>query len=273
MEFLLWTLGPAVLLAVGNILQKIGLERVAHKVHVKRPGEWVRTVIQNLPWWCGIGVAAVATIAYFGALGRYNISLVQPMMSLNPVLTVLAGWLFLKENLDKRTALATLLVVLGLSFAGFLHGEASGHESESNLTVFTLAVLASIGLVRLFIHNIEARKSLIGGIGFGLSAVFMKSLEGHYFFHGGTFSMALAVDPGLVIRALAFVVTYLIGFVYMQVALTHGRALFVIPLTAAIGMLIPTLAGIIVFLEPCGAAKICAVSLVALGSALFVKLR
>jgi drug/metabolite transporter (DMT)-like permease len=258
---------------LGNILQKIGLERVAHKVHVKRPGEWVRTVIQNLPWWCGIGVSSIATIAYFGALGRYNISLVQPMMSLNPVLTAIAGWLFLKETLDRRTAVAIFIVVLGLGFAGMLHGEAHGEESEQYLAFFTIACAVGIGLVRLLIHNVEARKSLIAGVGFGLSAVFMKSLEGHYLFHGGTFSLALVVDPGLVLRGIGFVITYLLGFVYMQVALTHGRALFVIPLTSAIGMLVPTLAGIVVFQEPFGAAKLCAVGLVALGSALFIKLR
>jgi len=273
MTFLLWTFGPAILLAFGNILQKIGLATIAHQVHPKRPMQWVRTVVLNVPWWGGIIVSAVATIAYFGALARYNISLVQPLMALNPVLTALAGWIFLKEHLDRRTAIAISVVVFGLCMAGFLHGEAHGQENTWHLWIFTAILGFSIGLVRVFIHNIEARKSLIAGVGFGLSAVFVKSIEEHFKVHGSVLDSALLFDPGILTRGLAFVVTYLVGFIYLQVAMTHGRALLVVPLTSAIGMLVPTLAGLIVFQEPFGPLKFAAVGLVALGSALFVRLR
>jgi uncharacterized membrane protein len=273
MTFLLWTLGPAILLAIGNILQKIGLAKIAHHVHPKRPIEWARTVVQNLPWWGGIGISAVATIVYYGALARYNISVVQPLMAFNPVLTALAGWLFLKEHLDRRTGVAITIVVLGLCFAGFLHGEVKGSENSLYLWVFAFALCVGIGAVRLFIHNVEARKSLIAGIGFGLSAVFMKSLEEHFQIRESTLTPALLFDLAMLSRALAFIATYLIGFIYLQVALTHGRALLVVPLTSAIGMLVPTLAGLVVFQEPFGILKISAVGLVALGSALFVRLK
>jgi len=281
--FLAWTLGPAALLAVSNILQKVGLDRVAHRVHTHRPGEWVRTVAQNLLWWCGIAIAAVATVGYYGALGRYNISLVQPLMALNPVLTALVGWWILKEHMDRRTGWAIVLVVVGLGCAGLLHGEARGQEHQMRMLVF---VAVSVGLalsVRFVVFNVEARKSLIAGVGFGLSAVLMKSLEEHFHFHGGgnlqgsdwlgapLWQVIGHVD--IFLRAAGYVASYIIGFIYMQVALTHGRALLVIPLTSAIGMLVPTLAGILVFQEPCGFAKLGAVGLVMLGSALFVRLK
>jgi uncharacterized membrane protein len=271
MTFLLWTLIPAMLLAISNILQKIGLDTVAHKVHTHRPWEWIKTVVRNYPWWGGIGIAAVATVGYYAAIGKYNISLVQPMMALNPVLTALAGWLFLKEHLDRRTAVAIGLVVIGLCFAGFLHGEARGSESATMLWVFSASCLVFVGAVRFFIHSEEVRKSLIGGVGFGLSAVLMKSLETHYL-AAGSLGNAL-VDLPTLARALGYVATYLLGFVYLQVALTFGRALFVIPLTSAIGMLIPSIAGIVVFQEPFGWAKLTALGLVGFGSAMFVRFR
>ena len=284
MAFLLWTLGPAALLALANILQKVGLDRVAHQVHVKRPGEWVRTVASNLVWWSGIAIAAVATIGYYGALGLYNISLVQPMMALNPVLTALMGWLIVKEHLDRRTAAAIALVVTGLVCAGLLHGEAHGQESGSMLIGFTVLFTLALGAVRLFVHNFEARKSLISGIGFGVSAVMMKSLEAHFILDGGAQlhgvsdwlgapALHILADPGILLRAVGFVATYVTGFIYMQVALTHGRALFVVPLASAIGMLVPTFAGVTVFQEPLGVAKAFAIVLVSLGSALFVRLK
>lgn len=276
--FLLWTLGPAILLAVSNILQKIGLDRVAHKVHTHRPKEWVYTVIQNFPWWCGIGIAAVATVVYFGALGRYNISLVQPLMAFNPVLTALAGWLLLKEHMDRRTGIAILFVVFGLAVAGLLHGEAKGVESVPRLWSFVAFFALFVVGVRFVVHNQEPRKSLIAGVGFGLSGVLMKSLEEQFMAHGGAnlhldTAWQIVGNWDVMSRALGFVITYLMGFVYMQVALTHGRALLVIPLVSAVGMLVPTLAGITVFQEPVGPAKLIAISLVALGSALFVRLK
>lgn len=282
MTFLLWTIGPAIALAIANILQKVGLSRIAHQIHPTRPIEWVRLVAQNWIWWSGIALAGVATVAYFGALARFNISLVQPLMALNPVLTVLMGWLLLKEHLDRRTGLAIGIVVLGLVIAGFLHGESKGVESPMRLWIFSAACFVILVPAQWRIHHEESRKSLIAGVGFGLSSVFMKSLEEHFWNAGGAHLHGASDWLGMPLlqvlsvtdvwtRALAFVVTYLTGFLLMQVALAHGRALFVIPLVSAVSMLIPSLAGIIAFQEPFGLVKLVAIGLVALGSGLFIR--
>lgn len=282
MTFLLWTLGPAIALAIANILQKVGLTRISHRIHPKRPVEWVKLVAQNGIWWSGIALAGVATVGYFGALARYNISLVQPLMALNPVLTVLIGWFLLKEKMDRRTAVAISVVVLGLMMAGFLHGEHKGIESPARLWIFSAACFLLLLPAQWRVHHDESRKSLIAGVGFGLSSVFMKSLEEHFWSAGGSSLHGISDWLGMPLlhvisnldvwtRALAFVGTYLTGFILMQVALAHGRALFVIPLVSAVSMLVPTLAGIVAFQEPFGAVKIIAIALVALGSALFIK--
>lgn len=282
MSFLIWTLGPAIALAIANILQKVGLSRIAHRIHPTRPVEWVKLVAQNWVWWSGIALAAVATVAYFGALARFNISLVQPFMALNPVLTVLIGWLVLKEHLDKRTAVAVSVVVFGLVLAGFLHGEHKGIESPSKLWVFSAVCFLAVLAMRWKVHHDESRKSLIAGVGFGLSSVFMKSLESHFWNDGGSQLQGISdwlgmpllhvlVMPDVWTRTVAFVGTYLTGFVLMQVAMAHGRALFIIPLVSAVSMLVPSLAGIIAFQEPFGVIKLVAIGLVALGSGLFIR--
>ncbi|HSQ42488.1 MAG TPA: DMT family transporter [Fibrobacteraceae bacterium] len=284
MEFFFWTLGPAALLALGNILQKIGLSRIAHLMHPKRPLEWIAMTARNSLWWIGIVVSAVATIGYFGALGKYNLSLVQPLMALNPVLTALVGWLCLKEHLDTRTGWGIFFVVAGLVFTG-VHGKEM-HGVESNTILWAYATLLAMVIlgVRLLVHMFEARKSVIGGIGFGLSALFMKSLEGHFVALGGLnlqgagewFGPAgrtILSQPEIWGRFLGFTLAYGLGFVYTQVGLTQGRALFVVPLSAAVGMLVPSVAGILVFQEPCGPLKTLAIALILLGSLLFVRLR
>ncbi len=268
--FFLWTLLPALLFAVSNLLQKVGLDKA--QTHAMGHGAWshIKSVLQNVAWWSGIILAFFGTLGYYGALARYNISLVQPLMALNPVLTALGGWWLLKEHLDRKTLLAISVVVLGLSFAGALHRETAGIESSHALWLFGLFFLLCVGLLQLFLRHTESRQSLIAGIHFGLSAVFMKSMESIISLGGG-FDWSDPFDSRVWTRGLAYVGTYLWAFFSMQIALAKGRSLLVVPLVSAMGMFVPSLAGILVFQEPAGAPKIAALLLVLLGSLLFIK--
>lgn len=270
--FFLWTLLPALLFAISNLLQKVGLDKA--QTQVNGSGAWanVKSVLQNLAWWAGIGLAFFGTLGYYGALARYNISLVQPIMALNPVLTAIGGWWLLKEHLDRKTVLAISLVVLGLSFAGALHGESAGKESSPALWIFGALLLTLVILLQLFLKHTETRQSAIAGIHFGLSAVFMKSME-TIISAGGGFDWSDPLNPQVWTRGIAYVGTYLWAFFSMQIALAKGRSLLVVPLVSAVGMLVPSLAGILVFQEPAGAPKIAALFFVLLGSLLFMKTR
>jgi multidrug transporter EmrE-like cation transporter len=116
-------------------------------------------------------------------------------------------------------------------------------------------------LCALFIYvNAEISLSICAGAGFGLSAVFYKSIS-----FDGLF------PPPVDLRLLVFAVLYMAAFVCLQVGLRRGRALFVIPLSAAVGLIVPTFGGIIIFGEPANVPKIAALCFVAVGSVLFVK--
>ena len=71
-------------------------------------------------------------------------------------------------------------------------------------------------------------------------------------------------------RALGYVVTYGIAFLYSQISFSRGRALFIIPFSAAVGAAVPTLAGALVFSEAFPLGKAISVALVLTGAALFV---
>jgi len=203
-------------------------------------------------------------------LAQYNMSLVQPMMALNPVLTALGGWVILKEHLDRRTALAIFFVMIGITFAGTLSGEQPGHEFELFLWIFTAIVVAVLVSLRFLVKQFETRKAVIGGVCFGLSAIFMKSLTALPVVKSDA-GLHLLLDGQVFIRLVLFVVTYLAGFSYTQMGMTQGRALFIVPLSSALGMLVPSLAGIVVFGEPLSWAKGTALVLVTLGSLLFIR--
>ena len=106
------------------------------------------------------------------------------------------------------------------------------------------------------------------GVGFGLSAAFYKSLAMDFDLDNIEFSSVanLLVD----FRTLGYIATYGIAFLYSQVSFSRGRALFIIPFSAAVGAAVPTLAGALVFYEAFPMGKVVSVSLVLIGACLFI---
>lgn len=268
MLFLLLTLGPAVLFACGNIFEKDGISHIAKQTTFKTPVKFFKRIFQNFHWWCGISCSGLATIGYYIAMAKYDLSLVQPMMVLNPVLTALFGFWFLKEKLTKRIICAIVCVFLGLLLSSRNMGENSGEQNLGALWAFTLGIVLIAVVFSLLRHDKESSDSLIIGAGFGLSAAMYKSITMDISLEtiGLETLKALLVDA----RAWAYAVIYTIAFIYSQVAFSRGRALFIIPCSAAVGAAVPILAGAFVFNEHFPPNKIVSVSLVLLGSVLFI---
>ena len=269
MLFLLLTIGPAFLFACGNILEKSGVSTVGKRTGgTSKPWELFKGVITNKFWWFGFGCSVLATVGYYIAMARYDLSQVQPMMVLNPVLTALMGFCILKEALTKRIVVAICFVVAGLLYSVESLGESTAAQNVSMLWIYS-GVLCGVTLVlHLFVKNREMVDSLIMGVGFGLSAAFYKSLAMDFDLdHIDVSSVAnLLVD----FRTLGYVATYGIAFLYSQISFSRGRALFIIPFSAAVGAAVPTLAGALVFSEAFPIGKIVSVALVLTGAALFV---
>jgi uncharacterized membrane protein len=71
-------------------------------------------------------------------------------------------------------------------------------------------------------------------------------------------------------RTLGYIATYGIAFLYSQISFSRGRALFIIPFSAAVGAAVPTLAGALVFSEAFSLGKVISVTLVLIGACLFI---
>jgi drug/metabolite transporter (DMT)-like permease len=247
--FFLLTLSSAIGLAFGNILESIGL----------RGANSVKSLAKNKFWLGGLFLSIVATLLYYAAMAKYNISLVQPFMALNPALTAILGWKILGEKMSRKIAFAIVLIFLGLLIDGTLAGEASGGlHSEKTLWIYAGAVLSLIAVFCLIFRTAEIRDSLCAGAGFGLSAVFYKSI-----------SLDGLFPPPVDLRIFAFSVLYIAAFICSQVGLRRGRALFVIPLSAAVGLIVPVFGGIVVFGEPFPPQKIIVILLIAIGLACY----
>lgn len=263
--FFALTLTAATALAVANILERVGLRYTGNCHSLKNPFQFIKALLCNVPWWVGIGLSALGTVGYYAAMGLYNISLVQPLMALNPMLTALLGWRFLHERMNVRIGVAIAAVFLGLVLGGTQAGEAPGVLIQSSLWIFAGAAVILWLLIRISPLTLEVKDSFSMGMGFGLSAVFYKSMVGEWF--GGHDGSVWQIVN---IRGLLFIGFYGLGFVYSQVGLSRGRALFVIPLSSAVGTLLPILGGVWVFTEPFPMIKMISTGCVLLGTLLFV---
>jgi drug/metabolite transporter (DMT)-like permease len=248
--FFLLTLSSAVGLAFGNILESVGL----------RAASSVRSLACNKFWLGGLFLSVIATLLYYAAMDKYNISLVQPFMALNPALTAILGWKVLGEKMTRKIAFAIILILCGLLIDGTLAGEATGDYSEKMLWIYSSAVLALLAVFCFVFRKSEIRDSLCAGVGFGLSAIFYKSI-----------SLSGLFPPPIDERIFIFAVLYIAAFICSQLGLRRGRALFVIPLSAAVGLIVPTLGGFAVFGDPFPFQKIMVIILVSTGSFLFVR--
>ncbi|MCF0223741.1 MAG: EamA family transporter [Fibrobacter sp.] len=269
MLFLLLTIGPAFLFACGNILEKSGVSTVGKRTGgVSRPLQFFIGVVTNKFWWLGIACSGLATVGYYIAMARYDLSQVQPMMVLNPVLTALMGFVILKEVLTRRIVIAICFVVAGLLYSVESLGEATSVQNIPMLWTYA-GVICGIALVaHLWCRDREMVDSLIMGAGFGISAAFYKSLAMDFDLENVTMNSVLMLILDL--RTLGYIATYGIAFLYSQVSFSRGRALFIIPFSAAVGAAVPTLAGVLVFSEDFPLGKVISVTLVLIGAGLFV---
>ena len=249
--FFLLTLSSATGLALGNILESIGL----------RAANSASSLIRNKFWLGGLFLSLVATLLYYAAMAKYNISLVQPFMALNPALTAILGWKILGEKMSKKIALAIVLIACGILIDGTLAGEATGIVSSGEmLWIYCASALVLLLAFCIMFRRAEVIDSLCAGVGFGLSAVFYKSI-----------SLDGLFPPPVDLRIFVFAALYMAAFFCSQVGLRRGRALFVIPLSAAVGLIVPALGGLVVFGEPFPSQKIIVIVLVFAGSILFVR--
>lgn len=269
MLFLLLTIGPAFLFACGNILEKSGVSSVGKLTGgMSKPWDFFKGVVSNKFWWLGIGCSVLATAGYYVAMARYDLSQVQPMMVLNPVLTALMGFCILKEALTKRIVVAICFVVAGLLYSVENLGESTGMQNVSLLWAFAGALSFVAILAQFLCKNREMTDSLIMGVGFGLSAAFYKSVTMDFDLDNVDVSAVLGLLLDL--RVWGYVLTYGIAFLYSQISFSRGRALFIVPFSAAVGAAVPILAGAVVFSEAFPIGKIISVLLVLMGAALFV---
>ena len=94
----------AVLNSLSVVLQRGGLKKV------KR----FRNVIFSRKWILGVALSAVSFIIYVLAIKVENLSVVQPIVNSYLIFVPPISYILLKEKIEKRQILTTILVVIGI---------------------------------------------------------------------------------------------------------------------------------------------------------------
>lgn len=270
MFFFVLTLGAAVCFAFGNVLSKSGVAASGKKADFRHPIRFLSGFLTSKRWWTGFSLSALGNVGNYAAMALYNLSLVKPISALNPVLTAIFGRIFLKEPINRRIVVAIGCVLCGLLFAAFEIGEEAGKQNIPHLWIFIFAaVLFACASCAIFRKN-EVGDSLVMGICYGLSDILYKSLAIDATEKGLEMSWSELLFWISDLRLYVFLAAYVTAFVFTQVAFSRGRALFVIPFSAAVGAVVPIFAGAIVFSEPFPPTKIVSIALVVIGSILFI---
>lgn len=102
------------LLVIGQVLFKIGLERVGG---VSLSNIWKAALSPSI--WLGLLLYVAATGLWFVVLSRMSLSLAYPLQSLAYVLGVLAAWGIFGESIPSIRWVGVLVILLGVTLVAW----------------------------------------------------------------------------------------------------------------------------------------------------------
>ncbi len=246
---------------VGTALQKQGMAasfpRITLRTLLVTLPSVLRTLLVNRAWVIGL-LGMIAGMALFGmALGRGDITVVQPVVCLTGVVAAIVGVGFLGERLGRLEWAGIGLTLLGVALVGMAGGtQTSAQPAPLPLTVFIVVVsaaaLASLLLRRLSL-TAELTLSLAAGLIYGLANMLGKVLTQRVIEDvGGSFDLdrlevwiSLATDWPIWVIAAANVA----AGVFYQTAFANGRASVVAPVVTIISNVLPIVGALVLFSE------------------------
>ncbi len=246
---------------VGTALQKQGMAASFPKITlrnlVRQLPVVLRTLLVNRAWALGL-LGMLAGMALFGmALGRGDITVVQPVVCLTGVVAAGVGVGFLGERLGRMEWTGIGLILLGVILVGVAGGShTSTLPAPLPLAIFVVVVsalaLASLLLRRLSL-SAELTLSLAAGLIYGLANMLGKVLTQRVLDEvGGSFDLdRLAVWQSLATDwpIWSILAANVAAGVFYQTAFANGRAAVVGPVVTIISNILPILGALALFSE------------------------
>ncbi len=248
---LILALTAACTFALGNVAQKAGMN------HGGKDLKWYQLL--KSPWWLtGMSLSCIAILIVYWVTARAELSFIQPILALNPLISVFLAAKILGESVSKTLVKALFIGLVGVLFLAFSpRPEEMALASESWFWM-CLSILVLMGVVyKKKGLNKALKYSLLAGIGFGLATVLYKVCAVEFLRLQGDLGLFDKVKLVITNPAIPlYIFTYVVGFLTSQFALMNGKAALVIPVSAMVGTLVPVAGGILIFSESLGAFKL-----------------
>ena len=246
---------------VGTAMQKQGMAasfpRITLRGLLSTLPAVLRTLLVNRAWVLGL-LGMLGGMALFGmALGRGDITVVQPVVCLTGVVAAIVGVGFLGERLGKAEWAGIGLTLLGVVLVSLGGGGQTSSQPETIPLVIFMVVVTAMSLASLLLRRLslstELTLSLAAGLVYGLANMLGKVLTQRVIDDvGGGFDLnrvevwiSLLTDwPIWVILA-----ANVLAGVFYQTAFANGRASVVAPVVTIISNVLPILAAVLLFGE------------------------
>ena len=205
--------------ALSSIMQRLGVEDAPTDSAMS--ARLVTHMFTRVIWLGGFVLMGAGFLAQAAALHAGSLTIVQPILVSELVITVLVMWLYFGLDLTAHDAVATVMTTAGLSFFLFLAAPSAGSQTPSHLAwALTSGVTAVVALAFVLAGRRGPswwRALALGAaasVGFALTAALTK-----------TMTDALAHGIGPLVRSPATYGVVLVGlgsFFIMQSAFQAG---------------------------------------------------
>lgn len=254
-------LAASALQNLGMGFQKLGFERLK-PLSSQEPllGRIFRAKI----WVLGTAMTFFSWVFFLAALGYIGISIVQPIIIGGLIFLVVFAIVFLKEQILPKEGLGIAICALGTLLVT-LEAEKINRDPEAwnTLVLFSFMCLLLILALAVMLHSRVILKKhplaaggAVSGIFTGLGAMFARSL---------TLEETNAINFIFSIHFWLLVLFQATSFAVLQGAFHRERAVTVVPLYGGFAVLVPVIAGILVFGEKMGWSLLTGVLFVIIG--------
>jgi Predicted permeases len=269
----LLTLFCSFLYGASSVLCKIGLQYNSNlrSYSIKNI---IILLIKNKIWLLGVFISIFSNIIIAQVQSVIDISIVYPILNFSYIFTLLLGYLFLKESLNKNQWLAIIIVTLGTAIILFVKNLATGDQTDINDLIF-LTFISIISIVILIIItfnnrniNYEIIYAICAGISFGNVETYLKVNTNLIINKIGYFSIFSFESVGEFLMMWPFLVLIsfsIIGFICIQVSYSHGNVSITVPIIAVIQRIINMISGYLIFGEHFPSTKIIGFITIVLG--------
>lgn len=255
-----FTIIYAILNGLSASIQKYGLAQVDlidPVDFIKKPLKTLQTLLKSKYWILGNLSGLGSFIVMFVFIAYADLSIVTPLLNVNLVVVILVGIFILKEKITRFELVSVFFLIFGLIVLSS-EQHLKSYNADQYLLFVYLIVGVLVGILLIGIPKISCSKTkkskeelyaLSAGLFYGLSAVYANALVVLDQISIDLFEVSswlLILSPYFLI----FITMNIIAFFAYQGALSHGRSSVVFLTMNCVGILVPVLAGIIIFKEP-----------------------